>query len=150
MFLLLKFVFQYVLLMNCIRYAAFPRRSMGPSRQYFFILFFCFLILPVWEDFSFCLLSCEGEILTFVHFPYIVECCFSFLCFLVCVGGDRLSIDCPGPSNVPPIIPPTYLPPTHSIETENHEKKRSRMQERSSGVENFSPLECKQKKNRLK
>ena len=70
-----------------------PRRN--PSvRPIVFYLVFCFLILPVWVDFCFCLHSCYPKFLAFDHFPYILECYFSSSFFLVCVcvcGGCRRS-----------------------------------------------------------
>ena len=79
---------------NCNKYkwdAASSCRLMGTSRQNPLLsyLVFCFLILPVWDDFSFCLHSWHGKFWRFDHFPWILEGCFSFLCFLecVCLGG---------------------------------------------------------------
>ena len=50
-----------------------------PQVAYFLIVFFfCFLIILVNNDFCFCLRSCDGKFSRFVHFPCILECCFSF------------------------------------------------------------------------
>ena len=60
-------------------------RPNHPIRPLLSNLAFCFLILSVWDDFSFYLQSWHEKILAFDHFLYILECLFSFLCFLVCV-----------------------------------------------------------------
>ena len=59
------------------------------------IIYENYLIL-VSNDFCFCLRSCDGKYFTLDHFPCILDCLFSCLCFLecVCVWGGRLSINC--------------------------------------------------------
>ena len=49
-----------------------------PRVHYVFYHVFCFLILPVSDDFSFCLHSCDQKFSAFDNFPCILECCFSF------------------------------------------------------------------------
>ena len=47
-----------------------------PAGPLLFYLLFCFLILPVWEDFSFCLHSSHWKSWRFYRFPCILECLF--------------------------------------------------------------------------
>ena len=67
----------------------YPPRLASPL---FFYRDFCYIIWVVWVDFCFCLRSSDAELSAFVHFPCILECCVSFLCFKVCLcvwGGVR-------------------------------------------------------------
>ena len=58
----------------------------------FLYLVFCFLILPEWDDFCFCLHSSHPDFWALDRFPCILECLFSFyllssVCVCVCGGG---------------------------------------------------------------
>ena len=59
-----------------------------PVGLVFFNLVFCFLFLPVWDNFCFCLHSCDQKFSTFDRFPCILECCFYFSLLSSEWGGE--------------------------------------------------------------
>ena len=81
-------------------------RPNPPARPILSYLVFRILILPVWDDFCFCLHSWHGKFQRFDHFPCILVCCFSFLCFLVCVrrGGSWVGCLSTQPHRPPSLI----------------------------------------------
>ena len=71
---------------------ASSQRSMGsprplpPASLILFYLVFCFLILPMWDDFCFYLHSSDPDCSASDSFPWILECLFFvFLLSIACV-----------------------------------------------------------------
>ena len=62
-----------------------------PVGRLYFYHVFCFVILLVWDDFSFSLRSSDTDFSTFELVSCILECLFSFSFILVCLwaGGGR-------------------------------------------------------------
>ena len=81
---------------NTRRDVAIPGRSMvssHPTHPASLLLFhrvFCCIIWVVWDDFCFCLHSCDPKFSRFDHFPCILECLFFFLvCVRLWWGGSE-------------------------------------------------------------